>query len=706
MANFTSSPGVTLNEIDQTYLSGQPVQVGAAIVGPTVKGPVEIPTVVSSYSEYQNIFGDTFTSGSDVHSYFTSMAAYNYFNYGGSSLLVARVVSGSYTPATSSLVSNSLIANMGNTASILIDASATMVGYTTGSFTAIRISTGTNDYYIAPNKVSYNYDSNTLDYYYTSSGVTTNDNYDNYISAVVSTINSPLNDLKNILGITASYSSPNLIIKAINGGTVLNGLNIYNGTYIGGTSGALIGTLAGGTANVSSNTFTLETISEGVIMNNYTNLPGGALLSGSKDNIRYEITLPNTASGTFNVVVRRGNDITNKKVILESFNGVNLDPNSPRFISKVIGDQRLSYDSVNNQMDLVGNFPNASRFIRVKSVDVLTPNYLDPLGQPKPQFIPSIPLAQSGSFGNATGDVKDGANLYENINASNTQGLVAANYSNMINLLSNTEAYKFKVLSTPGLTNDLHTSAISSLINNTQLRGDNIYILDLTVQSGTIADAITQAQSRDNSYAATYWPWVNFVDPGTGKSIWAPASTLIPGVYANNDKISAPWFAPAGINRGGLNNVQRAKLKLSSANKDDLYTNNINPLATMPKHGVVAFGNKTLQKDASALDRVNVRRLLIELKSYIGQVADKIVFDQNVQATRNNFLAQVQPYLENIQQKQGLYAFKVIMDESNNGPDVIDRNQLIGQIYIQPARAVEFISLDFILTPTGTDFPA
>ena len=101
MANFTSSPGVTLNEIDQTYLSGQPVQVGAAIVGPTVKGPVEIPTVVSSYSEYQNIFGDTFTSGSDVHSYFTSMAAYNYFNYGGSSLLVARVVSGSYTPATS-----------------------------------------------------------------------------------------------------------------------------------------------------------------------------------------------------------------------------------------------------------------------------------------------------------------------------------------------------------------------------------------------------------------------------------------------------------------------------------------------------------------------------------------------------------------------------------------------------------------------------
>jgi hypothetical protein len=613
MANFTVSPGITLNEIDQTYLSGQPVQVGAAIIGPTVKGPVEIPTVVSSYSEYQNIFGDTFTSGSDVHSYFTSMAAYNYFNYGGSSLLVARVVSGSYTAATSSLVSNSIIANMGNTASISINASTTMVGGVTGSFTAIRINTGGNDYWIAPNNAGVNLNSNALDYYYTSSGAATNNNYDNYMSAIVSTINDSTTDFKNVVGITASYSSPNIIIKAINGGTTLNGVTIYNGTYIGGLGGTLIGTLAGGTGNTSSNTFTLETISEGILMNNYTNQAGGSLLSGSKDNIRYEITLPNTASGTFNVVVRRGDDITNKKVVLESFNGVTLDPNSPRFISKVIGDQKLSYDSVNNQMDLVGNYPNASRFIRVKSVDVLTPNYLDPLGQPRSQYTSSLPLSQSGSFGDAAGDVKNGANLYENINASNTQGLVAANYSNMINLLSNTEAYKFKVLSTPGLTNDLHTSAISNLINNTQLRGDNIYILDLTVQSGTIADAITQAQSRDNSYAATYWPWVNFVDPGTGKSIWAPASTLIPGVYANNDKISAPWFAPAGINRGGLNNVQRAKLKLSSSNKDDLYTNNINPLATMPKHGVVAFGNKTLQKDASALDRVNVRRLLIEL---------------------------------------------------------------------------------------------
>ena len=173
----------------------------------------------------------------------------------------------------------------------------------------------------------------------------------------------------------------------------------------------------------------------------------------------------------------------------------------------------------------------------------------------------------------------------------------------------------------------------------------------------------------------------------------------------NNDRIAAPWFAPAGMNRGGLNTVLRAKYKLSQAQKDELYLNNINPLATIPQQGVVAFGQKTLQKDASALDRVNVRRLLIELKSFIGQVANTIVFEPNTTVTRLSFTNRVNPYLESIQQKQGLYAFKVIMDESLNTPDVIDRNQLIGQIYIQPTRTAEFISLDFILQPTGASFP-
>ena len=569
MANFLTSPGVSLNEIDNTFISPIPVKVGAAIIGPTVKGPVEIPIVVTSYSDYKNRFGGSFVSGSDTYSYLTSIAAYNYFNNGGNSLLVARIVTGSYTPATSTTIPN-------------------------------------------------------------------------YIDA-------------------------------------------------------------------TSSSFALETISEGVIMNNSGTLNAdGSLVSGSLDNVRWEITNSNTGSGTFNVIIRQGNDRTNKKVVLESFTNVNLDPNSPRFISSVIGDQIISYNSTENQIDIVsGSFPNNSRYVRVKNVTP-TPNYLDNSGVAISAYTASIPQNGSGSFSGATGDVKGGANFYENINNTDTQGLTSGNYTNMVNLLSNKDDYSFNTLLTPGLLNSAatHTGVISSIITNTQLRGDNIYVVDMVGYDGTLAEVVTQAQTRDNSYAATYWPWLRIQDPETGKRVWVPASTMIGGVYAHTDKVAAPWFAPAGINRGGLGSVLRAKNKLSQLNRDELYANNINPIATFPRKGIVVFGQKTLQKDASALDRVNVRRLLIELKSFIGQTADTLVFEQNSITTRNKFLATVNPYLENIKQKQGLYAFKVIMDDSLNTPDVIDRNQLVGQIYIQPTRTAEFINLDFILQPTGAEFPA
>jgi hypothetical protein len=565
MAKFTVSPGVAISEIDNTFLTGQPVQAGAAIIGPTVKGPVEIPTLVTSYSDFQNLFGDSFVSGGQAYSYFTSIAAYNYFNYGGTSLLVARVVTGSYSPATSSAAVNAF----------------------------------------------------------------------------------------------------------------------------------------------TSSSFSLETISEGVIMNNTgAETTNNVLVSGSKDNVRWEITSPNTGSGTFNLLVRLGNDASNKKTVLESWNNVSLDPNSPRYIAKAIGDQVVNYDSTNNQMNVTGSYPNSSRYVRVRSVDYPTPNYLDVNGTPQSQYTASIPLAQSGSFGAATGNIIGGANFYDTITSGNTQGISPSSYNNMISLLGNAEAYQFNVLFTPGLTNDLHTTQVTNIITNTINRGDNLYVVDLGTYGNSVSSIVTQAQSRDTSYAASYFPWVRIIDPGTGKHVWAPASTVIPGVYAFNDKVAAPWFAPAGINRGGLNTVLSAEIKLSQAQKDTLYEANVNPLATLPKQGVVVFGQKTLQKEASALDRVNVRRLMIELKNYIRQIADTVVFEQNTNATRNSFISQVTPYLQIIQQKQGLYAFKVVMDDSNNGPDVIDRNQLIGQIYVQPTRTAEFISLDFILLPTGAEFPA
>ena len=277
----------------------------------------------------------------------------------------------------------------------------------------------------------------------------------------------------------------------------------------------------------------------------------------------------------------------------------------------------------------------------------------------------------------------------------------------MSSKISNIYRYKYNILLTPGLfasTLNLGSSQVTTAINNTMNRGDSIYVVDLVPFSSSINDVTTAANQKNTSYAAAYWPWVQTVDPDSAQLIWVPASTMVGGVYAYNDNVSEPWFAPAGINRGGLGSVVRAEKKLSQGNRDTLYQNKVNPIATFPGTGVVVYGQKTLQTKASALDRVNVRRLLISLKSYISQVANNLVFEQNTIATRNQFLSQVNPYLTSVQQRQGLYAFRVIMDDSNNTPDVIDRNQLVGQIYLQPTKTAEFIYLNFNILPTGVSF--
>jgi len=202
-----------------------------------------------------------------------------------------------------------------------------------------------------------------------------------------------------------------------------------------------------------------------------------------------------------------------------------------------------------------------------------------------------------------------------------------------------------------------------------------------------------------------YWPWVQVPDNDLGKNVWVPPSVVMPGVYAFNDRVAAEWFAPAGLNRGGIDMAIMAERKLTHTNRDTLYLSNVNPIATFPNTGICAWGQKTLQKKASALDRVNVRRLLIAAKKFIASATKFLVFEQNTAATRLRFLNIVNPYLESVQQRQGLYAFKVVMDETNNTPDVIDRNQMVGQLFLQPTKTAEFIIIDFNILPTGAAFP-
>ena len=572
MAEVLISPGVLAIENDQSQVTSLPVQAGAAIAGPTAKGRINIPTLVTTYSEYLSNFGSTFTSASDTYTFLTSISAYNYFQNGGTSLLVTRVVSSSvdWAPATSSFVSSSLPSSSGSA-------------------------------------------------------------------------------------------------------------------------------------------FTLETLSPGTIMNSTSTAVSGSLPSGSAENYRWQIVSPNTSSGVFSLVIRQGNDNDRNPSILETFANLSLDPKSPNYIARVIGDQTIQVRGSGTSdiyLQTSGSFPNASRYVRVKEVLLKTPDYLDNNGIAKPQYTASIPVTQSGTFGAGRGDnVKAGMKLYDAIDNTDTQGLVGASYTDALNLLANPNEYRYNIITVPGLTLDAYSSIFTTLISNTENRGDAIVVADPVLYAKTVTNAISAATDQDSSYAASYWPWCQTTDPNTGQLVWVPASTMIPGVYAYTDKVSEPWFAPAGINRGGLGTVRQVEKKLTQSDKDNLYTGKVNPLATLPGRGVVVFGQKTLQTKPSALDRVNVRRLLISLKSYISQVADNLVFEQNTAATRNQFLSQVNPYLESVQQRQGLYAFKVVMDDTNNTPDVIDRNQLVGAIYLQPTKTAEFIYLNFNILPTGATFP-
>ena len=589
MAEAIISPGVYTNESDQSAVALGPVTVGAAIVGPTVNGVPYVPTVVTSYSDYVAKFGTTFNNGTSGDAeYFTSIAAKNYFENGGNTLLVTRITN----------------AGTGSTA-------------------------------------------------------------------------------------LSSFASASVA-----------------------SSGSL------------ATSFVLETLAWGNQMNNQGGTEvSGALPSGSATNVRWEVTNVNYTQGTFTLLVRSGNDNNAQKNILETWTNLSMDVNQPNYIARVLGNTKpvYTYSATDNQgyINYSGDFANASRYVRVASVAQAQFNTVNNNGvYQTTQYSASLPNPGSGSVGGAfNGGIADTSlsrYMFEAIisGVPNAQGFTTADYAPALNLLNNTDEYVFNLLMTPGLFLAGGNTAINIGANNAdpiaiaQGRADALAVVDTVPYGGTITGASTAANASNSSYAATYWPWCQVFSSAMGKLVWVPASVVMGGVFAFTDEVSAPWFAPAGLTRGTIPNVVKVERKLSLNDRNTLYADNVNPLATFPGQGVVVFGQKTLQQKASALDRVNVRRLLIALKGFISGVGRTLVFEQNTAVTRNKFLNTVNPYLDNVVQKQGLYAYKVVMDESNNTPDVVDRNQLVGQIYIQPTKTAEFVILDFNILPTGVEFPA
>ena len=628
MAEKILSPGVFTNEIDQSFLPATLGPIGAAIVGPTVKGPILNPTVVSSYSEYVNIFGEVIESGSDSYQYLTSHTAKEYLKQGGPCTIV-RV--GSVDPTKATAVINS------------------------GSMGIGGVRTGT----------------------------------DIELFTLEALGNGP--QYNSVSG-SAGYGSDNLILPASS---------------------------SAGNSHFDTGTF-----------------------GGRSNNFRWEISQRNTAKGTFTLLIRQGDDTTTKKQILETHENLSLDPYEPNYISKRIGDASTTVDTEGGVSFVkpTGTYPNKSSLVRVKNVPeaAKTPTYIDTNGNVNKPYSGAstngvgwrgLPEVGSGSKAGGFEGGDYGANdqqshpfgFYENIASDNAQGVALSvsnvlptgttdggGYGTALSILSNKDEYDFNVLYLPGIIDRLHANhnvTINQAIQLCEDRGDCFLVYDNTSKTDTVATAKTNTEARNSSYAATYYPWVQIQDATAGVFRFVPPSVVMAGVYHFNDTIGQPWFAPAGLNRGGIDSAVQAYRKLTQTNRDDLYDSNCNPIATFPGQGVTAFGQKTTQKKASALDRVNVRRLLINIKKFVASSSRNLVFEQNTSDLRDQFLNVVNPYLEQVQANSGLNAFRVVMDDSNNTPETIDRNKLIGQVFLQPTRTAEFIVLDFTVQPTGASFP-
>jgi len=287
------------------------------------------------------------------------------------------------------------------------------------------------------------------------------------------------------------------------------------------------------------------------------------------------------------------------------------------------------------------------------------------------------------------------------------------------------EAVDMNLLSAPGLTLDALTTHAVRICED---RGDALAVIDLpdvyipthealkSTKADRIATTPTEAakvlsrRQIDSSYGCTFYPWVQTRDDTTGQLLWIPPSVAIMGVLASSQAASEIWFAPAGFNRGGLSEgaagipITSVTERLTSKERDTLYESNINPIASFPSSGIVLFGQKTLQEDQSALDRINVRRLVIYLKKQISILSNTILFEQNVTATWNRFIALIEPLLASVKLRFGLSDYRLVLDDTTTTPDLIDQNILYAKIMVKPARAIEFIAIDFVIMSTGASF--
>ena len=808
MSERIVSPGVFTRERDLSFLPQSISEIGAAIIGPTKRGPAFTPTQITNFQEFEEIFG-----GVD-NRFYTPYTVEQYLQ-SASTVTVVRILGiGGYKQDALQLVTHGK-ATVVATQSLAILApsrgssgqgdfsSSTVAGSVFNNFT-LTVS-GSNvsaeTYALSFDTSSANYIDKVIssDPQSTKSGANTSSVYI-YKLFKNKGMNITGSGALGTLGATAILSS--------------DGLNFSQGA----TSFDSNGNASSFTGN-KDYMFARTPILQSQLINStrYDLFRIYSRSHGTDINTEYKVKVLNIRPaddiigsdyGTFSIQVLKVSDDT----ILEQYDVLTLDPESPNYFAKRIGDRWVEIDS-NGKLTYYGSYPNLSKYIRVGDfADMETdgvfkhPKSVVPMGHgklnnttPGGTNIPAATFktAQTDANGTFDSSVSYGINLIDenskddnmsylapvpfgagfgnnvtmslenmtgnndasslgatftngsnklglgtsaiqqlkfivpfqwgfdgqnpatpintgnDIQNTNTQGFdLSSNtasgsvaYKRAINSISNPDEFDINLLATPGVIHGLHSTVTNHAIAKVESRADAMYILDSTGYSDSIQTIKNTIKTLDSNYVATYYPWVKIVDRDTSRPVWVPPSVVLPGVISYTDQVAHEWFAPAGLNRGGLSSVTEAKTRLTHAERDDLYEARINPIASFPGQGVVVFGQKTLQSKPSALDRINVRRLLIALRKFIASASRYLVFEQNSQALRNRFLNIVNPYLEQVQSNSGLSAFRVVMDETNNTPDVVDRNQLVGQIFIQPTRTAEFIVLGFVVQPTGAAFP-
>jgi hypothetical protein len=796
MAEKIVSPGVFTRENDLSFLSQGIGEIGAAIIGPFHKGPAFVPTVVSTQSEFEEIFG---TPNGDYYSGYTVQ---NYLREAGVATIVRVGHIGGYTHA----------APLG----------IKLSGVGTKDDKIIGVLHGTDNLADADGNITTElFASTAIDTQPSASAFSISGSLlGSEISASV--LPTAGNDLSDVFGESAFGGKKVYSFKYFENAATDFANHLTN-------SGSQVSLVALSDQDFSQDTQHASTpwIQSQLISGERYNLfKLHTLGDGTYANKEFKVSIFNVKAagtsnasdyGTFSLAIRGYGDTDKRKVVKETFNNLSMDPASPNYIKKVIGDQNISIDAV-GKMTMDGDYVNRSKFVRVETVtEGASPITAVPFGHgayTNPIFVggsesdvPAVIFSTGSANNNASTSVKysgidletalvkidnssylspipasatiggntvfafdadiniaggtknhqdDGYGTFNfaytistaddsatiakrqftvgfqggfdgisptikpakaddaqwgagnsqgfNLSTSTASGSVA--YVKAINAVSNPDDFDINLVSAPGVVRRLHSYVFDKVVDMVEAREDAFFIGDVTDKNDTIAQSIQEGQSVDSNYVGTYYPWVKTIDSRTNKLTSVPPSVLMPGIFAENDAVAAEWFAPAGLNRGGITGAVSVLNRLTHAERDTLYEGKINPIAQFPGEGIVAFGQKTLQDRASALDRINVRRLLIKVKKYIASTSRYLVFEQNTSQTRGKFLNTVNPYLEGIQQRQGLYAFRVVMDESNNTPDVIDRNILAGAIYLQPTKTAEFIVIDFNILPTGASFSA